>query len=83
MDGGDTYDDWYLPAEDEMLTLYSERVAVGGFNGSDYYWTSTEDSNNQAVMVDFNSGGTRKEPKGDTDSWFGNRDHNARPVRAF
>lgn len=83
VDGGDTYDDWYLPAEDEMLTLYSERVAVGGFNGSDYYWTSTESSNNRASMVDFNTGNTRKEPKDDTDSWFGGRDHNARAVRAF
>ncbi len=83
VEGGDTYDDWYLPAEDEMLTLYSERVAVGGFNGSDYYWTSTESSKTKAVMVDFNSGNTRGEPKDDTDSWFGSRDHNTRPIRAF
>lgn len=85
VDGGDTYDDWYLPAEDEMLTLYSERVAVGGFDETDYYWTSTEDSNSKAIMVDFNSENTRKEPKDDTRSgpWFNRKYHNARAVRAF
>jgi len=40
-------DDWYLPAKNELDTLYDNRVAIGNFNTSgswpgSYYWSSTE-----------------------------------------
>ena len=47
--------DWYLPAKDELLAIYKAKDKInntmsncGGksINHYDYYWTSTEDSNN-------------------------------------
>jgi prepilin-type N-terminal cleavage/methylation domain-containing protein len=37
----DEYDDWYLPATDELSTLYRNRVAIDGFSAG-YYWSSTD-----------------------------------------
>ncbi|MFA4833979.1 MAG: hypothetical protein WC619_04000 [Patescibacteria group bacterium] len=34
------YDDWYLPAKDELNTLYGQKTAVGGFFDN-VYWSST------------------------------------------
>jgi hypothetical protein len=46
------YTDWYLPAKNELNTLYINRAAIGNFNtnasGSwpeSYYWSSTEGPN--------------------------------------
>jgi len=55
------YTDWYLPAEDELLTLYSNRFAIGGFHTTGawfetVYWSSTEDSYDEALSRDFNTG---------------------------
>jgi prepilin-type N-terminal cleavage/methylation domain-containing protein len=56
------YTDWYLPAENELLTLYSNRFAIGGFHttGSQLsdtvYRSSTEDSYDLALTRDFNDG---------------------------
>jgi prepilin-type N-terminal cleavage/methylation domain-containing protein len=41
------YTDWYLPAKNELNTLFSNRVAIGNFNTSgkwpgSFYWSSTE-----------------------------------------
>ena len=35
------YDDWYLPAKDQLNTLYGQKATVGGFIAG-YYWSSTE-----------------------------------------
>jgi uncharacterized repeat protein (TIGR02543 family) len=50
--------DWYLPSEDELAQLYSNRVAIGGFNtGSGVaYWSSTETSSAQAWAQHFDNG---------------------------
>jgi hypothetical protein len=34
------YDDWYLPSSHELMRLYRNRVAIGGFSGT--YWSSSE-----------------------------------------
>ncbi len=43
---------WYLPSEDEMAMMYANNVAIGAFppGGTlgDWYWSSTQSSNNHA-----------------------------------
>jgi hypothetical protein len=49
------YDDWYLPAKDELNAIYQDKEAIGGFSYA-YYWSSTEYSNTDAWGQDFNNG---------------------------
>lgn len=59
---------WYLPALDELKAVYNNKSklnatlsspSVGGTQfGTNYYWSSTEDSNSNAYSVDFSSGST-------------------------
>lgn len=37
----DGYDDWYLPSKYELVELYRNRFAIGGFNNW-IYWSSSE-----------------------------------------
>ncbi len=38
------YSDWYLPGPTEFHTFITpNRAAIGGFNGSNWHWTSTSD----------------------------------------
>lgn len=46
---GTCYNDWFLPAVDQLILLYQNSTAIGGFNTTGSYWTSTE----------FNSGASR------------------------
>jgi hypothetical protein len=48
------YSDWYLPSKDELIKLYINRVAIGGFIG-DYYWSSSEYNSIIAGIYSFNS----------------------------
>lgn len=57
--GNTCYADWFLPAADQLLAVYNNRVAVGGFNNSPY-WSSTEANFSPASVayaVVFSSGG--------------------------
>ncbi len=49
------YDDWYLPAKDELNALYLEKDALGGFSNA-YYWSSTEYNTTDAWGQDFTNG---------------------------
>ena len=40
------YNDWYLPSKDELNQLYLNSNAIGGFNGSYSYWSSSNDNIN-------------------------------------
>jgi hypothetical protein len=35
------YSDWFLPSKSELLLLYQQRDAIGGFS-TGYYWSSSE-----------------------------------------
>ena len=54
-DGGITYDDWYLPSEDELNQLYINRALIGSF-ASNYFWSSTESSINSARVQHLDGG---------------------------
>jgi Protein of unknown function (DUF1566) len=49
------YSDWYLPSKDELNLLYTNRVAIGGFTGGDY-WTSSEVNSTNAWYQYFGDG---------------------------
>ena len=48
--------DWYLPASNELTTLYTNRVAIGNFDTSTYYFSSSENSEPNAYAVRFSDG---------------------------
>lgn len=50
------YSDWYLPSRDELNKLYLNRVAIGGFNLSGWYFSSTESTSVYAWYQDFSTG---------------------------
>ncbi len=51
------YNDWYLPAINEVVgCLYFHRLAIGGFDISTSYWSSTQDTILNAFAVDFGTG---------------------------
>ncbi len=49
------YEDWYLPSVDELIKLYQNKTAVGGFQLFSY-WSSSEVSSTKAWLVNFSSG---------------------------
>ncbi len=49
------YDDWFLPAKDELNLLYINRTNIWGFD-TNYYWSSTENYNTSAWSQRFSDG---------------------------
>ena len=50
------YEDWFLPSQDELNVLYTEKNVVGGFVNDGYYWSSSEISASQVWGQYFNTG---------------------------
>lgn len=73
--GNTCYNDWYLPATDELGCLYQNRALVGGF-GSATFWSSTEVNKNSARAISFQNGST---PAANKASYT----YNVRCVRTF
>lgn len=49
------YNDWFLPAKEQLNCLYQHQAALPGFmNGT--YWSSTESDDNHAVFQFFDNG---------------------------
>jgi len=61
--GMNTYADWYLPSRDELNLLYWQRTVVGGFFTTPYYWSSSEQSQNNAISHNFNVPGFANQDK--------------------
>jgi hypothetical protein len=82
-EGGITYGDWYLPSEQELNLIYTNKGTInttaGSNGGSDFtytfYWSSTEFDTNNAWMQDLQHGSQYSSFKNDT--------HKVRAVRAF
>jgi hypothetical protein len=68
------YSDWFLPSRDELLKLYDNRLAIGGFSATDY-WSSTESLATNAFVVNFSTGANSGIPKTSNKS--------VRPIRYF
>lgn len=56
------FGDWYLPAENELSTLYTNRTAIGGFS-TGKYWSSTEVDANNMRVVNFTGGAASSDSK--------------------
>jgi len=71
---GGGYTDWYMPSKYELNLMYQHLYSngIGGFT-SGFYWSSTEESTNEAWYQDFNTGGQYSYPKSG----------NAGPIRAI
>ena len=69
-----TYDDWFLPSKDELMEMYLNKSAIGGFANSSY-WSSSESLNHYAWRQGFVSGNQITSNK--------NNNLNVRAVRAF
>lgn len=70
------YDDWYLPSKDELQLMYQQKLEgkLKGITG-DFYWSSTEVSENTAVSISFSTGANGSTAK--------NGNYNVCAVRAF
>ena len=61
------HSDWYLPAQDELNTIYGNKAAIGNFDTSGTrYWSSTESGNNDALPQRFSDGNQNYGNKGIT-----------------
>jgi hypothetical protein len=69
------YYGWYLPSKDELLKLYLNRNAIGGFS-TNYYWSSSESSNMFAFAKSFG-------PDGEELTTGKNLSYSVRAVRSF
>ena len=67
------FDDLYLPSREELARMYQQRALIGGLKG--YYWSSSEDSLENAWNLTFTNGYQYSTSK----SWY----HAVRAIRAF
>ena len=68
------YSDWYLPSKDELHQLYLNKGKIGGFKTFDY-WSSSEQSGDDAWRQYFSDGGQYHDYK--------NKPNYVRAVRSF
>jgi len=68
------YDDWFLPSKDELNKLYQNKFIIGGFT-TDFYWSSSEASYNDAWSNYFINGFQNYHVK--------HNDLSVRAIRAF
>jgi len=68
------YSDWFLPSLDELIQMYSNRVAIGGFAGESY-WSSSEWNEAYASKINFSNGDWDASSKGNV--------YLVRAIRAF
>jgi hypothetical protein len=69
------FSDWYLPSKDELDALYTNRVAIGGFDPGQYYWSSTQFSSTDGWLQNLTFGNQANDGKTST--------YNVRAIRSF
>jgi len=67
--------DWFLPSQDELNRLFTQRTVVGGFATDVPYWSSSQFSASGAWLQSFVSGTQSID--------FKTNPYRVRPVRAF
>jgi hypothetical protein len=73
----DIYNDWYLPSKGELNQLYLNKVAIGGFDSSFTYWSSTDYNPSYAWRQSFGN-------VFDQDAWIKtSTSQRVRAIRAF
>jgi hypothetical protein len=78
--GGVSYDDWFLPSEDELSQLYIQRTAVGMvFNGASYWSSTSTGGLNGRYLIITHVSATPGAFSGDPKSSL----YYVRPIRAF
>lgn len=50
------FSDWYLPTVAELNAIYLNKDIIGGFTGTEEYWTSSEFNSNLAWLYQFGIG---------------------------
>jgi hypothetical protein len=68
------YSDWYMPSKNELLKLFHNRAAIGGFSLSPY-WSSSAGGPESAYLVHFKYGTSSNSSR--ADFWL------VRPIRSF
>jgi hypothetical protein len=53
-ENGVKYGDWYLPSREELALLSQQRNVIGGF-AEDFYWSSTEENQDEAKHLRFST----------------------------
>lgn len=76
--GNACYDDWFLPAVDQLNCLYVNQVAIGGFSTTNSYWASTEFSGFPTFAASYQFFGDGNQGVNNKDSLY-----YVRCVRAF
>lgn len=61
-----TYSDWWLPTSGELSKMWLNRSAIGGFNNTANYWTSSEYSLTNAMRCYWGDGSIASTPKSST-----------------
>lgn len=78
-----SYNDWYLPSEFEMVKLYNSKTIIdsvanangGSSFGGPYHWCSTEFADYGAIRINMSTGDHNSDVKSST--------YKVRPVRSF
>lgn len=53
-ENGVKYADWYLPSHEELILMSAQRTVIGGF-AEDFYWSSTENGQDEAGYLRFST----------------------------
>lgn len=56
------YNDWFLPAIDQLQCIYDNKIAIGNFDSTKAYWSSTSLPMRLTQSIDFSSGQVSSAP---------------------
>ncbi len=81
--GPNNLSDWFLPSKDELNQLYLRKTDVGGFSGTQYFWSSSQSTHIGNSAYDGAFAYDQFFNNGDQDYYGKGGLEYVRPVRAF